>query len=58
MTVSNGEAEFAKLKVLDFEWGLSRNLPDLEPGPDFVFEPLENSKLMMFLLEDSTGALA
>ena len=47
-----------KLKVLDFEWGLSRNLPDLEPGPDFVFEPLENSKLMMFLLEDSTGALA
>ena len=46
------------LEVLDFELGLSQNLPDLGPGPDFGFEPLENSKLMMFRLEDSTGSLA
>ena len=50
--------DFHELEAQDFQGGLSRNLPDLKPGPNFVIEPLKNSKLMMFLLEDLTGALA
>ena len=43
------------LKVLDFELGLSQNLPNICRGQTLSSEPLKDSKLMMFLLEDSSG---
>ena len=43
------------LKVLDFELGLSQNLPNICWGQTLSSEPLKDSKLMMFLLEDSSG---